>query len=85
MNWRTHFVRFITSYWMAELTQRGWIDQAGAECEAGERLEGKSVFLFTYGLTVRVSTSASALPARRRSSYEAGLPPGVMQILSAAR
>jgi hypothetical protein len=27
----------------------GWIDQAGAECEAGERLEGKSAFLFTYG------------------------------------
>jgi hypothetical protein len=36
-------------HWMAELAQRGWIDQAGAECEAGERLEGKSAFLFTYG------------------------------------
>jgi hypothetical protein len=36
-------------HWMAELAQRGWIDQAGAECETGERLEGKSAFLFTYG------------------------------------
>jgi hypothetical protein len=22
-------------HWMAELTQRGWVDQVGAECEAG--------------------------------------------------